>query len=152
MNTEVRGGLESIRPAAVEAVAQTSRVGTESGGRPERPEREPARDTLELSEEGRARGREAEASRDAQASREADDRRVERQEREHRVRGELREALATERPPYRGRIRAAEAHRELAEIREADERERAERIRARHDARRAYREVAEMRPENSLLG
>lgn len=153
MNTEVRGGLEVVRTQAVGSVAPAVQAEQPSQHRPERPAhperepaREPARDRLELSREGRA------AAREARDDRLAQDRRIERQEREHRVRGEMRTALSREKPPYRGRARAAEAHRELREISAADERDRAERQRARHAARRAYREVAALRPENGLLG
>jgi len=150
VNTEVRGGQGVTRTSAVSAVRPAPRAEEESGQGPERrasePTRDAGRDRLELSEEGQA------AAREARDTREAEERRVERQEREHRVRGEMREALSEERPPYRGRARAAEAHRELRQIREADERDRSDRVRARHAARRAYREVAALRPENGLLG
>lgn len=146
-----------VRTQAVGAVAPAVQAEQPSQNRPERPahpEREPAReparvparDRLELSQEGRT------AAREARDDRLAQDRRIERQEREHRVRGEMRAALSREKPPYRGRARAAEAHRELREISAAGERDRAERLRARHAARRAYREVAALRPENGLLG
>lgn len=152
--TEFRGGREVTRASAVSAVTSAPRVEPELRSQPERSEPEPARDPgrhpgrdrLELSEKG------LEAAREAREAREADERRVERHEREHRVRGEMRVALSEEKPPYRGRVRAAEAHRELRQIREADERDRSDQVRARHAARRAYREVAAMRPENGLLG
>lgn len=141
------------RASAVSAAAPAPRAEQEAGRRPERlerPEREPARETardrLQLSQEGRA------AAREAREARQGQDHRVERHDRENRVRGEMRAALSQERPPYRGRALAAEALRDLRVISEADERERADRRRASHAARQAYREVAALRPENGLLG
>ena len=149
VNTEVRGGLGVTRTTAVGALVPTPRAGQESGRQPERAQcehsRNQGRDRLELSQEGRA------AAREVREARESQQRSVERQEREHRIHGEMRDALSNDKPAYRGRARAAEGHRELQAIEEADERDRADRLRARHAARQAYREVASLRPENGLL-